>query len=302
MSEKDAFVTIAYYSINDYPLTFTEIVKFFASPRKPGISELDLAINRLLERGKIAALSGFYFLPGEERLAKARIAKQKLAIKKRRLLKAKLHWLKFLPFVRLICLSGSFNIDNSKESSDFDFLVVTKKDRLWLCRTLLIAVTSLLGCRRHGQKTKDKICLNCFIGEDKLEISPEIKPHDFHAGQEYSRLTPLLDNQPGVFGDFRKNNLWIKSFVGGFPWPLEYNTLRIQVGPLAKTIQKLSAGLINLLGGKWLNKGLGHWQSRRIKAQTPTDQIFCSNSCLMLHPSSKSFSVLKKLKMAEDQY
>lgn len=302
MLEKRVFATVAYYSINDYPLSFTEILKFLASSEKPNISSLSSVVDRLRERGKIAALSGFYFLPGQEQLVRKRIAKQKLAIKKRRLLKKIINRIKYLPFVRLICLSGSFNIDNSKENSDFDFLVVTQRERLWLCRTLLIIATFLFGRRRHGQKTKDRACLNCFIDEDWLEISPKTKPHDFHAAQEYARLVPLIENQLAIFDRFRKNNLWIKDFIGKFPWPLEDNFFKIEIGGFTRAIQFLNAGLIEALGGNRLEKWLGRWEGRRIKAQAPTDQIFCSNHCLMLHPSSKVFSVLKKLETVEKQY
>jgi len=46
-----------------------------------------------------------------------------------------------------------------------------------------------------------------------------------------------------------------------------------------------------------IEKKLGDWQTKRIKAKTknePTDQIFCSNSCLMFHPQSKSYSLMEK--------
>lgn len=300
MLTEKIFQTVAYYNLVGYPLTLVEIVKFSPGLKKTGLAEISQTLEALISQKKITVFDGFYFLPGKKSLLGRRIERQKLAVKKTRRLKRIVGCLKFVPFIRLICLSGSFNVDNAKRNSDFDFLIVAAQNRLWLTRALITAVTFVLGWKRHGQKTRNRVCLNCFLTSNSLEITSLAKQRDFHSGQEYARLLPLYEQSPGLFNNFRQKNFWIKDFSGHYPWPTAPNFLLAKDTLFSKTVKRVGELFFNALGGSWLNQKLGMLQRRRIHSEKPTDQIYCSDTCLMLHPSSKAFVLLKKLKQYQN--
>ncbi len=302
MLKKEVFLTLAYYSLNRYPLTFVELVKFLASPRQPAPEEIFAALGELISEKKITAQGGFYFLPTNQDPVALRIDHQKLKVEKTRRLKRKLKLIALTPFVRLVGLSGSFNLDNSKKDSDFDLLIIASKNRLWSVRFFLTVLTLTLGWKRQPGRTADRICLNCFMTEDSLEITPGAKKRDFHSAQEYARLIPLAEEKPGLFESFRQKNLWLKEFVGRYPWPLENNFLKIKTSRTLRLLKKTTEVIFNFLGGNFFERALGKAQKKRIHAQRPTDQIFCSNCCLMLHPSSKSFKLLEELGELEKNF
>jgi hypothetical protein len=70
-----------------------------------------------------------------------------------------------LPFIKGLCISGSLSKNYFDEKSDVDFFVITKGNRLWICRTIFALVYRLTP------KRKEKFyCLNYFISEADLKI------------------------------------------------------------------------------------------------------------------------------------
>lgn len=295
MLKKDILLTISYYGLNNYPLTFVEITKFLSGKERPRLLKIEQNLRELIAEDKVQTWRGFYFLPKQRKTVQQRIHNQKLAINKRLALKKILKKISFVPFVRDIFLSGSFNIDNSKRSSDFDFLVITTPARLWLCRFLLSTWVFLLGTKRQDGKTGDRVCLNCFLDEKQLTITMQSKPHDLHSAQEYGRILPLFQNSK-IFNQFQQKNDWLKSFLPFYSWPREKNYYSIKRPKALSAIKIFLEKIIDILGGNFWERVAKKIQKRRIHSNSPRDQIYCSDRCLMLHPSSKAFEILKKLK------
>jgi len=289
--------TLIYYDLLDRPLTELEIFKYLAATAD-GVSFLSLkqALAGLVAAKRIEIKNGLYFLPGRANLIKLREKRLKSAQLKWKKFQKLTRWLALVPFLKLAAATGSLTAYNTRQDSDFDLLIVTQRGRLWITRTLVTALCGLLGARRHDQLTQDRICLNCFLTQDNLEIKPEAKPRDFHSAQEYGRLTPILEIEAGVFQQFIQANSWLRQYLKYYPWPNDPTAKRIEP---AWPINNLRRGFERLLDG-WvgerLEKRLGNWQRRRIKQKTkdePTDQIYVSNQCLMFHPRSKSYQLMK---------
>ena len=296
--EKSIFVTLVYYDLLNRPLTALEIYKYLpALIGEVSFFEFKRTLeNSLVLKKYLRSRFGLYFLNQRQDLISQREKRLKLAqLKWKKLIKS-VRQLTFVPFLRLIAATGSLTAYNTRSQSDFDLLIVIREGRLWLTRALVTALTALLGVRRHGPLTQNRICLNCYLTENQLEIKTEAKPRDYHSVQEYGRLTPILEIKPGLYQQFCQANQWLKGFLNFYPWPNEKNAKRIKPNRLANLIRRFLEWLLAGKIGEGLEKALGQWQTSRINRKpgfAPADQIFISSSCLMFHPQSKSYELMK---------
>jgi len=295
--ERAILSTLVYYDLLDRPLTELEIYRYLLNTnQKVSFFEVSKVLAGIVQTKKIEASQGLYSLSNRSYIIKIREKRLKLAQLKWKKLKRLARWLTLVPFLRLAAVTGSLTAYNTRQESDFDLLVVTKKDRLWLTRTLVTALTGLLGIRRHGQSTQDRICLNCYLTEDSLEIKPEAKPRDFHSAQEYGRLTPLLEIKKGICQEFLQKNSWLSQYLNFYPWPNKETAKKIKPNSILSLIRTVAEWLLDDEIGDWLEKKLGIWQTKRINQKPniePADQIYIDHQCLMFHPHSKSYQLMQ---------
>lgn len=291
------FSTLIYYDLLDRPLTELEIYRYLlASSKKVSFFDFRQTLTELVQTKKIECQQGLYFLPNRSDIIKIREKRLKLAQLKWKKLKKLARWLALVPFLKLAAVTGSLTAYNTRLESDFDLLIVAQNNRLWLTRTLITALCALLRARRHDQFTRDRICLNCYLTQDGLEIKPEAKPHDFHSAQEYGRLTPILEIEKGLYQKFLQKNSWLNQYLNFYPWPQEETAKKIENSSALSLIRKAAEWLLKGKVGDWLEKQLAEWQTRRIKQKNetqPADQVYISNHCLMFHPQSKSYQLMQ---------
>jgi predicted nucleotidyltransferase len=75
------------------------------------------------------------------------------------------HVIKRFPFVRGVFVTGSLSKNSSDSSSDLDFMVITRKGRLWIARTLLMLFKKIFLLNSYKY-----FCINFLLSEDNLEI------------------------------------------------------------------------------------------------------------------------------------
>lgn len=304
ISKKAIIETILYYDLLQRPLTPLEVFKYSSGKgQRFSFFELQTALadNPLLEKKK-----GLYFLKGKDELVLERERRTKLAQVKWRKLKNALRFLSFIPFIEMVAVTGSMTAYNTKKQSDFDLLITCRQGRLWLTRIFVTLVSGVIDKRRHGQKTKDRLCLNCYLAHDGLEISEEAKTHNFHSAQEYGRLIPVFENKQGLYEFFVSKNKWLAEFLNNFPWPKE-NLYKIEQNPFCGKVAGFFEWVLGGKAGDWLERISGKMQLERINEKNenlPSDQIYVSSRSLIFHPQSKSFELManlnKKLKLIEN--
>jgi predicted nucleotidyltransferase len=133
--KKNILATLAYYDMFDYPLTYHEIFLFLEE--KCEESELVKTINYLVACRLVFQFGKFYSLKNEHSLITRRKNGNKKALEllaKARKVGALL--IKF-PYVRGIGISGSLSKNFADENSDIDLFIITKKNKLWIARTLM---------------------------------------------------------------------------------------------------------------------------------------------------------------------
>ncbi len=251
--QKEIIKALLYFDIFKYPLTRKELFEYSATKINftSFSSEVDHLINKQIikeEEGFVSSLERnssdiIRRLKGNEGAAKM----LPVALKYSRKIAA-------FPFVECVCLSGSLSKNYYDEKSDLDYFIITKPNRLWICRSFIILYYKCLPSTR-----KKFLCANYFISSDNL-IIPDINAF---TGTELAFLIPTV-NYPLYKKLIEKNN-W---YVNGFPNKKEMDGSHCidTPNPLVKSfIQFLLAGKF----GVWLDFQLLQFTHKRWRKKYP---------------------------------
>lgn len=292
---KNIVATVTYYDVLDYPLTPYEVWRFLISydgslaTDRALLRDVVLALNTPELRSRFAFLHGFVFLPGRGRLVEERIAREKLSARKLTRMKYLAGWMRHLPFVRMIGATGSLALKHGTKSSDWDMLVVFEQGKIWLGRFVMTVALQLVGKRRHGDKVRDRACLNYFITTSRLEIMNK----DLYGAHEYQTMR-LLWGKP-VYEKFQLANRWI----GGFKPNYLPATLRdrFTLGEGSSYMRSLVEWTTLRLPGQQL---LQRWQNQKILSNPNTalagSCIEASDEALIFLPKPRGPRVFSEFK------
>ena len=200
--EFKALKTIAYFSLFTYPLRENEIVKFTHGKNETQVLD---EIRFLLEKGVILRKDDFYFIDGEESGIAKRLKGNKMAMDIFGKAKKSANKISKFPYVRGVAFSGSLSKQYFDEESDVDFFIITKPNRLWIARTLLIVYKKvfLLNSRKY-------FCVNYFISSDSLVIPDKNR----FTATEIATLIPYSSQK--IFDAFFEINAWAFEFFQNY--------------------------------------------------------------------------------------
>lgn len=297
MLSKFVLATIVYYDTLEYPMTAFETWKHLLIPdgatdfSKVSLCAVEQALDALQVRGYITKQSGFWILPQREQLIFLRIQREKYAVQKLKRAAKLIRWCSWVPFIRMIALTGSLSMKQGDRSSDWDLLVVLKGGAIWTGRFLLTLWLTLLGRRRHGKYITDRACLNCYLTDSALEVPLK----DVFSSHEYRFLYPIVGKD--TFRTFELANRWIARYRPHF-FPTEVSSLFLL--PTQKWIEKCQYFLERLLTHQWLEAYLCQYQRKRIeqnpKTRLPGGFILASEEALVFLPEPKGPKVFEAFK------
>jgi hypothetical protein len=233
---------LGYYSLFNYPVTKEEILG--SLPEKSDLTSLSIILDDLVEASEVYDHEFYYCLKEQVReLTAKRIKANSEARTKIPAAKRVGAFIYRFPFVRFVGISGSLSKGYSDKDSDFDFFIVTEKDRLWICRTILHffkKLTFLVG-RQH------EFCMNYFIDADSLEIAEKNR---FTAVE----LASLIPAGGGVYHEkLNKANQWAAAhFPNGY---LRFDR-EMSLPENNHPVKKLLEACFNLVRPRKLNKKL----------------------------------------------
>lgn len=298
ITEKSILATISYYDIFDYPLTSFEIWRHLVKPKEGKQNEITAGdiVEALFEStelcGCISQKAGFYFLKGRETISDLRLSRKKLADQKWKKIKNTFRLLSVVPFMRAIFVSGSLAMENSKDDSDIDVIVVAKKSRIWTVRTFLTLLTFILGVRRHGDKTKDRICLNHYITDASLRIPFE----SIYNAESYVHLVNVYRDDEEIFKKFQKENSWIENFAGDFLVSDLGSVRSVRRNKFLNFIAKISETFLSGKAGDFLENIFSKFESERIKKDPlfskSGGRITIDDNQLEFHPDSHEYFII----------
>lgn len=277
---KDILGTIAYYDVFGLPLTAFEIWEHRISmdgpdgDPHPSLRDVIRALGEAQLAGRVGTYDGFHFLKGRDDLVDSRLRKDKISCAKLKRVRALARLLPYVPFVRMIGVTGSLAMKQSDTESDWDLFVVLKAGRIWTGRTLLTGFLHVIGKRRHGKWSRDRACLNYYVADDHLEISSR----DLFSASEYRFLIPIVGE--GTFRRFERKNRWIAELKPNFHptglLPLWYRHESSAAPFIRGLLERIfdSSSLESSLA-RWQKKKIEHnpktrWEGARIEATDST--------------------------------
>ncbi|HOW60897.1 MAG TPA: hypothetical protein P5548_04335 [Candidatus Moranbacteria bacterium] len=303
--EKNILATIAYYDCLDYPLTPFEIWKNLIRTDNYNVSEnsdettLAEVIKQLESenlRKYVESKNGFYFLKGRNYLVKKRIENNKISVGKIKKLLRIAKWMRLIPFIKMIGMTGALSMKNANAKSDLDVFVVFKKGKIWTGRTLATIFLQAIGKRRHGKKIADRVCLNFFVTDESLEITTK----DLFSASEYMFLFPLYGWE--TYQRFQIKNKWIKSMKPSYSL-CEVPPLKTLGDPsFLKAIR--TAGEF-ILSPAWIERWLAKIEKKRImqnpKTHQPGSMVYADDNALIFLPEPHGPKVFEQFKQKISQ-
>lgn len=296
---KNILATLAYCDVFDYPMTAFEIWKHLLGESSEadgetcliGVSLGDVvrALDTESVRKHVGHSQGLYFLLGREALVKRRLRRGKLAIAKLRGVKRLAAWLRFVPFVRMVALTGSLAMKNSGRKGDWDMLIALRSGHIWTGRALLTVLLHLFGKRRHGEQVTDRACLNYWVTTDSLEMI--IK--NIFTSHEYSFAMPLVGFQE--FRKFQEKNRWIRRFRPHYHVARMANLLCVRDSWAARMVRDVGEVL---LSDRLLERILAKIEKSKIesnpKTKWPGSFIVANDAMLIFLPKPKGPAEFEK--------
>ena len=190
--------TILYFSIFKYPLKIEEIHSY---TNHEELAQTSNELAHLITEKILTKVDDFYVYGSDLDSVTRRLKGNVLA--KKALVKAqeRAGFIAKFPFVEAVGVSGSLSKGYYDTDSDIDFFVITKHNKLWICRTLLILYKKMFLLN-----SKKYFCVNYFISSEQLEI---VEQNRFTA----TEIKTLIPMQGKVhFENFYKANSWVKNY------------------------------------------------------------------------------------------
>jgi len=205
MKKRIILETLHYADIFDYPLTADEIKKFLVGTADATFEETLMQISADLV---LIHVDNFYCLPGREEIVGLRRRREEWSKPKSRKAQRIASLLKFIPWIKLIGVTGALAMGNSDEEDDIDLMIITSSGRLWLTRGLVATFLLLTGQYRRASKIKNRICPNLMLSEKALEFPDR----DLFTAHEIVQMKPIFE-RGNTYQKFLWANKWIKDFL-----------------------------------------------------------------------------------------
>jgi hypothetical protein len=206
--QHDVYSCICYFDVFQHPVNLIEILEFTNS--KTSYERVKVVLQELMNLELISEHDDFYFLsPMNSALLTKRSKSEERFYKKQRTIKFFADLISRFPFVESVSISGSCSKGLFEEDGDVDYFIITSPQRVWLCRTILIAFKKIFLLN-----SKKYFCVNYFVDIDQLEIPDK----NAFVACEIKTLVPVSNK--AVFERFLEKNVWTKDFL---PNKMHYN-------------------------------------------------------------------------------
>ncbi|MDP5001612.1 MAG: nucleotidyltransferase domain-containing protein [Flavobacterium sp.] len=237
-----------YFSIFRYPLTLEEIHSY---TNNASVNETINELETLISDDIISKIDIFYVYNKDFDSVTKRLKGNIQAQKVLSIAKKRSKYIAKFPFVMAVGVSGSLSKGYYDDKSDIDFFVITKPNKLWICRTLLMAYKKifLLNSRKY-------FCINYFISTQHLEIEEKNR----FTATELKTLIPMEGKE--IFSTFFANNLWVKNYFSKFETNL--NTISNTKKPfISKSIEFIfNTGLGEITDNLFKKITIRKWKSK----------------------------------------
>jgi hypothetical protein len=241
-----------YFDIFSYPLSASEILNFskLSSDSNFSLSDLNSILDFLVDSKFIYCINGFYMLQSNPDCLAKRIENNNRATRFLKIADKMCGLMRRFPFVRAVFISGSLSKNVMPADGDIDYFIITKPNRLWICRTFLILFKKIFLFNSYKY-----FCVNYFVDDNMLEIEEKNR----FTATEIATVLPLCGRE--LYLQFMNANQWIDEY---YPDIKSRNVSQVMERNLSKT-QRFFEFFLNGKFGDWLdtffmNKTIRHWK------------------------------------------
>lgn len=216
---RTVLATICYYDALEYALSAFDVWRHLSledvnvQPQYRNartVGEVLIILDTLVRDGRIICANGLYTLPGSTSLIQERQRRNRISTEKLQKMSRAVRLLRYMPFVRMVWVTGRLAMKNAVDTSDWDVLIILKKNHIWTGRFAITILTQIMGLRRTDAHHADHLCLNYWITTESMMISLD----DRYSAHEYMTARPLFASiNPEAF---LHANSWIKKFRPNF--------------------------------------------------------------------------------------
>lgn len=277
--------TLQYAAVFGAGLRVEQVFQRLQGSRSASKKEVLKALGALPE---VAHAEGWWYLrnhrakcgkPSEE------IWKKKLSMASRA---AKV--IALFPWVSGVWVTGSVAAENADQDDDLDFLVVTRNNRLWLTRLLVVPLLKFCGVyqskkganeqlRHQSEEARDKWCLNLWLEECALQVP---KPQQsLYTAHEVLLAKPVFLRQTRLQHRFLQENNWIAKFFANISFDSSFRS---------PAVQEISEEQLSSVD--WLNKLAFTLQLRLMNAVKTSEKV--GLHAAYFHPRDTKKIVLKR--------
>lgn len=174
--QKQILLTLSYSLVFSKPLTEEEIViRLMYSKEGKKAHEPDnirLTIFNLGVQKKLKKQGEYWQLNRSEKdLVMIRKKRERLSSLKIKELQPFINFAKIIGWISGVAVTGSVSVQNAEAKDDVDLMIVTRPNRLWLVRPLLVVFSFLQGKRRSwNHEEYNSWCLNLWLEETALQV------------------------------------------------------------------------------------------------------------------------------------
>lgn len=198
----DTLKTILYFSIFNYPLKLEEICNFSMNK---DCAEIQKDLDELVAQKVIVKSDDYYLIDANLAHIEKRKRGNQMAVSALVKAQERAQFIAGFPFVEAVGVSGSLSKGYYDQNSDIDFFVITRPNKVWICRTLLMLYKKifLFNSRKY-------FCINYFMSSANLEVEEKNR----FTATEIKTLIPFQGK--AAFTEFYKKNEWVTGVFGEF--------------------------------------------------------------------------------------
>lgn len=245
--KKDIYATLQYFKQFQYAPNITEIHIFCRTVYMLAIVQAYL--DQMIKTNKINLVLihniAHYYIPTGSISKKTILKKFTHTLNKINKIKFLLFFLKHIPTIQFIGLTGSCAMYNANKNDDIDLCIISSNNYLYTTRILCLCISHILGLRRkrNTKNISNTACFNLFFDMNNVVI-PACKK-TYYIAHEIIQMKMLI-NKNHTYEKFIHKNSWIFNF---FPNSKQYISIKY---PSAITLKKHAAyntkAYINTLG------------------------------------------------------
>lgn len=288
--------TVHYYDLLDFPLTKYELWWAMGSDQqvsatRPTFQEFDaLLVDDRVLTDQLEQQNDYILLAGRGELISRREAVHPVKQHLWQRLKWVVAIMRWLPFVRMIALSGSLALDNSKAKSDIDLFIVGRHGRLWMTRLLTKLLAICLGLHRWDSVVAGRLCLNHYVSDRALTLDKR----NLYTARLFSQLIPVYGFD--CYRTFQQDNSWIRHYLPQYPWYRFPPFPVMDDGGLGGRVKAVQEWLLSDRLGNWLEAKMASWQRHHIEQDSrrlsPQAQVVTDDDRLRFHLQAQEPVVL----------